>query len=104
MTDSCQPSDDRGWLRLVLAVPITLFTLIGAASCWTALTIRPSGPWDDDAYGGIELSCLLTIGAAWPRWWRCGRCRRYDRSCGGGGSGRLLVMAGAAAVRWSLIG
>ncbi|MFM9629570.1 MULTISPECIES: hypothetical protein [Streptomyces] len=103
MTDSCQPSDDRGWLRLVLAVPVTLFTLIGAASCWTALTIRPSGPWDDDAYGGIELSCLLTIGAAGAvvalrsmpsvrqvvRWWWIGPA---------------LVMAGAAAVRWSLIG
>ncbi|MDX3526229.1 hypothetical protein P1P75_07210 [Streptomyces sp. ID05-39B] len=103
MTDSYHPGDDRGCLRLVLAVPITLFTLLGAAFCWTALTIRPSGPWDDDAYRGIELSCLLTIGAAgavvalWSmpsvrqvvRWWWIGPA---------------LVMAGAAVVRWSVIG
>ncbi|QNE75391.1 hypothetical protein F0344_12855 [Streptomyces finlayi] len=33
----------------------------GLACSW-ALTIRPSGPGDDDAPAGIELSCMLTIG------------------------------------------
>jgi hypothetical protein len=56
--------DDRGCLRLVLAVPLVLLTFTAAYFCWTALTIRPGGPWDDDAYAGIDLSCLLTIGAA----------------------------------------
>ncbi len=34
--------------------------------CWTALTITPSGTWDDDGYAGIVLSCVcvVTIAAA----------------------------------------
>ncbi|NEB81104.1 hypothetical protein G3I40_38740 [Streptomyces sp. SID14478] len=52
---------DRGCLRLVLAVPFALLTLVAAYFCWTALTIRPSGSWDDDAYRGIEVSCLATV-------------------------------------------
>ncbi|MFG3198575.1 hypothetical protein ACGFYT_20875 [Streptomyces sp. NPDC048208] len=58
--------DDRGCLVLVLAVPSALLTLVAAYFCWTALTIRPSGPWDDDAYAGVTLSCVTTIGAAVP--------------------------------------
>ncbi|MFH9553605.1 hypothetical protein [Streptomyces sp. NPDC017435] len=64
MTTPSPVDDDRGCLRLVLAVPLTLLTLIAAYFCWTALTITPSGPWDDDAYAGITLSCVLTIAAA----------------------------------------
>ncbi|MCQ0022918.1 hypothetical protein M4914_08095 [Streptomyces somaliensis DSM 40738] len=64
MTSSCHPDDDRGCLRLVLAVPLGLLTLIAAFFCRTALTIRPSGSWDDEAYAGIVLSCVLAIGAA----------------------------------------
>lgn len=64
MTHSSHVDDDRGCLRLVLAVPLILLTLVAAYFCWTALTIRPSGPWDDDAYSGVVLSCVLTIGAA----------------------------------------
>ncbi|MEU8654167.1 hypothetical protein [Streptomyces sp. NPDC048737] len=56
--------DDRGCLRAVLAVPLTLLTLIAAYFCWTALTITPSGTWDDDAYAGIVLSCVVTLAAA----------------------------------------
>ncbi|WP_409473966.1 hypothetical protein [Streptomyces sp. HC307] len=64
MTSPSNVDDDRGCLRLVLAVPLALLTLIAGYFCWTALTIRPSGSWDDDAYAGIVLSCVLTIGAA----------------------------------------
>ncbi|MFD7605223.1 hypothetical protein ACFWAN_32930 [Streptomyces mirabilis] len=64
MTSRSEVDNDRGCLRLVLAVPLILLTLVAAYFCWTALTIRPSGPWDDDAYAGIVLSCVLTIGAA----------------------------------------
>ncbi|MFJ1608131.1 hypothetical protein ACIOHS_32845 [Streptomyces sp. NPDC088253] len=64
MTSPSHVDNDRGCLRLVLAVPLILLTLVAAYFCWTALTIRPSGPWDDDAYAGIALSCVLTIGAA----------------------------------------
>ncbi|MET7515141.1 hypothetical protein ABZS88_17060 [Streptomyces sp. NPDC005480] len=71
MTDPARPAgpahhddrDDRGCLRLVLAVPLTVLTLIAAYFCWTALTIRPSGSWDDAAYGGIVLSCVVTLAA-----------------------------------------
>lgn len=56
--------DDRGCLRLVLAVPLVLLTLVALCFCWAALTIRPSGSWDDDAYAGIVLACVLSIGAA----------------------------------------
>ncbi|MFI0267726.1 hypothetical protein [Streptomyces luteogriseus] len=64
MTSPSHLDDDRGCLRVVLAVPLTLLTLIAVYFCWTALTITPSGTWDDDAYGGIVLSCVVTITAA----------------------------------------
>ncbi|MEH0511619.1 MULTISPECIES: hypothetical protein [unclassified Streptomyces] len=64
MTTPPPVDDDRGCLRPVLAVPLTLLTLVAAYFCWTALTITPSGPWDDDAYAGIVLSCVLTLTAA----------------------------------------
>ncbi|MFI1468896.1 hypothetical protein [Streptomyces wuyuanensis] len=71
MNSPSHVDDDRGCLRLVLAVPLTLLTLIAAYFCWTALTISPSGSWDDDAYAGIVLSCVLALvsaGAAAVLW------------------------------------
>ncbi|WP_405951636.1 hypothetical protein OG588_40800 [Streptomyces prunicolor] len=64
MTSPSPVDDDRGCLRLVLAVPLVLLTLVALCFCWAALTIRPSGSWDDDAYAGIVLACVLSIGAA----------------------------------------
>ncbi|MFH8731859.1 MULTISPECIES: hypothetical protein [unclassified Streptomyces] len=76
MTDPARPAapahpvppadsdDDRGCLRVVLALPFAVLTLIAAYFCWMALTIRPAGVWDDDAYRGIVLSCVATIAAA----------------------------------------
>ncbi|MEV1020152.1 hypothetical protein [Streptomyces sp. NPDC050264] len=59
------PDDaDRGCLRVVLAVPFAALTLLAAWFCWMAVTIRPSGAWDDDAYRGIEVSCLATLALA----------------------------------------
>jgi hypothetical protein len=100
MNDPSRVDDDRGCLLLVLAVPLALLTLIAAYFCWTALSIRPSGPWDEDAYAGIVLSCVLTIGAAaaaaavWAlppvrrvmRWWWVGPA---------------LLLGVVAAVRWA---
>ncbi|MFJ8943723.1 hypothetical protein ACIRG4_10700 [Streptomyces sp. NPDC102395] len=103
MTNPPPVDDDRGCLRLVLAVPLTLLTLIAAYFCWTALTISPSGSWDDDAYAGIVLSCVLTIASAaaavalWlvpsvrrvtPWWWIL----------------PALLLASVAAVRWAVGG
>ncbi|MEU2909113.1 hypothetical protein ACWCQ0_06575 [Streptomyces massasporeus] len=64
MTSPSHLDDGRGCLRVVLAVPLILLTLVAAYFCWTALTITPSGTWDDDAYAGIVLSCVVTIAAA----------------------------------------
>jgi hypothetical protein len=64
MTSPSHVDDDRGCLRVVLAVPLIVLTLIAAYFCWTAWTITPSGTWDDDAYAGIVLSCVVTIAAA----------------------------------------
>ena len=64
MTGPSPADDDRGCLRPVLAAPLVLLTLAAALCCWTALTVRPSGSWDDDAHAGITLSCVLAIGAA----------------------------------------
>ncbi|MBO1335002.1 hypothetical protein [Streptomyces sp. VRA16 Mangrove soil] len=55
------PDEDRGCLRAVLAVPIGILTLLSAFFCWTALTVRPQGVWDVDAYRGIDVSCFVTI-------------------------------------------
>ncbi|MFH8281474.1 hypothetical protein [Streptomyces antibioticus] len=56
--------DERAGTRWVFAVPTGLLTLVAGFFCWAALTIRPSGAWDDDAYAGIVLSCVLAVGAA----------------------------------------
>jgi hypothetical protein len=95
--------DDRGCLRVVLAVPLILLTLIAAYFCWTAVTIRPSGPWDDDAYAGIVLSCVLTIGAAAAAaaLWVLPPVRRVMRWWWVGPALLLGVVAG---VRWALGG
>ncbi|GHF08291.1 hypothetical protein GCM10017776_27170 [Streptomyces griseoluteus] len=54
------PRDDDRWLATVFAVPLALLTLVSAYFCWTALTVRPSGAWDDDAYAGIVLACVMS--------------------------------------------
>jgi hypothetical protein len=96
-------ADDQGCLRWVLGVPLAILYVIAGWFCWTALTIRPSGPWDDEARAGIVLSCVLTIGAAGlalliafmpsarralSRWWLV----------------PPLVLCVVAAVRWAVTG
>ncbi|MFI5687257.1 hypothetical protein [Streptomyces sp. NPDC051636] len=103
MTNPSPVDDDRGCLRLVLAVPLFLLTVIAAYFCWTALTIRPSGPWDDDAYTGIILSCVLTMGAAGAAavLWVLPPVRRVMRWwC----IGPALLLAVVTSVRWGMGG
>ncbi|MGW4229283.1 hypothetical protein ACWEF9_08340 [Streptomyces sp. NPDC004980] len=57
------PVDDSGCLRWVMAVPLTILYTIAALCCYAALTIRPSGSWDRDAYGAIALASWLTVTA-----------------------------------------
>ncbi|MFE4450898.1 hypothetical protein [Streptomyces sp. NPDC056796] len=57
------PQDDSGCLRWVMAVPLTILYAIAAFCCYTALITRPSGVWDQDAYGAISLMCGLAVAA-----------------------------------------
>ncbi|MET9557625.1 hypothetical protein [Streptomyces sp. NPDC006645] len=60
-SDAARAAEDEGCLRRVMAVPLVILHALATACCYSALTIRPSGTWDDDAYGAITLSCFLTI-------------------------------------------
>ncbi|MER5894573.1 hypothetical protein [Streptomyces sp. NPDC001876] len=60
-TEIGQATEDGGCLRWVMAVPLGMLHLLAAGLCYSALTIRPSGVWDKDAYGAITLLCFLTI-------------------------------------------
>ncbi|MEV8415100.1 hypothetical protein AB0P45_15970 [Streptomyces niveus] len=44
-----------------MAVPLVILYALAVGCCYYALTIRPSGTWDKDAYGAITLSSLFTI-------------------------------------------
>ncbi|SFG68962.1 hypothetical protein [Streptomyces mirabilis] len=87
----------------MLAVPLTLLTLVAAYFCWMALTLSPSGSWDDDAYAGIVLSCVLTIGAACAATglWLFAPVRRV---LGWGWVLPALSSGAVAAVRWGMGG
>ncbi|WP_448316012.1 hypothetical protein [Streptomyces sp. CO7] len=56
---------------MLFAVPMVLLTLVAGFFLWPALVTRPDGAWDEAAYGGIELGCVLAIlsagavGALW---------------------------------------
>lgn len=44
-----------------MAVPLTILYALAAFCCCTALITRPSGSWDQDAYGAIGLMCFLAL-------------------------------------------
>ncbi|MFB7996531.1 hypothetical protein ACFC4G_27350 [Streptomyces sp. NPDC056002] len=96
-----RPDGERGCLRVVLALPFGVLTLIAAYFCWTAMSIRPSGSWDDDAYGGIVLSCVVTVAAAGSATalWLLPSVRRV---VGWGWVAPALVLGVTAAVRWAV--
>lgn len=52
---------DAGCLRWVYGVPLVLLNVATAGVCYSALTIRPQGIWDDGALAAIELGCLLGV-------------------------------------------
>lgn len=103
MTDLARPDDDRGCLRVVLALPFGVLTLVAAYFCWTAISIRPYGSWDDDAYAGIALSCAVTIAAAGSvaALWLLPSVRRV---IGWVWVAPALTLGIAAAVRWGISG
>lgn len=53
--------DDSGCLRRVMAVPLTILYAMAAVCCHAALITRPSGSWDQDAYGAIALMSFLAL-------------------------------------------
>ncbi|MGW4287671.1 hypothetical protein ACWEIK_12115 [Streptomyces sp. NPDC004673] len=95
--------DDHRWLVTVFAVPVVLLTLVSAYFCWTALTIRPSGAWDDDAYAGIVLACAMSVGAAGvaAAVWVSPPVRRV---LGWGWMVPALVLGVVAGMRWAVGG
>ena len=58
------PDDDRRLLRVILAVPVVLLTVVSAFFLWLAVNTRPDGDWDQAAYGGIELGSALAVVSA----------------------------------------
>lgn len=103
MPHPAHPDDDRGCVRLVLAVPLTLLTLTAAFFCRTALTIRPSGPWDDQAYAAIALSCVLTLMTA-AAVLLLRLLPSVRRLVGWGWVTPALALGMVAAVRWAWLG
>ncbi|MEW2214785.1 hypothetical protein AB0895_20375 [Streptomyces globisporus] len=59
--EAAHAAEDDGCLRRVMAVPLGILYLLAAGLCYSAWTIRPSGAWDEDAYGAITLLCFLAI-------------------------------------------
>ncbi|MER8029463.1 hypothetical protein ABTZ78_10925 [Streptomyces bauhiniae] len=103
MTGPSPADDDPRPLATVYAVPIVLLTLVSAYFCWTALTIRPSGDWDDDAYAGIVLACVVSVGAAGvaAAVWVLPSVRRV---LGWGWVVPAVVLGVVAGVRWAVGG
>ncbi|MFE6226269.1 hypothetical protein [Streptomyces sp. NPDC057854] len=97
------PDDDRRWLRVVFAVPVGLLTLVAGYFCRLAVTIRPSGVWDDDAYAGIELAGAIAVGAAGAvvALWLAPSVRRV---MGWPWVVPAVLLGVVAAVRWGAVG
>ncbi|MER6116139.1 hypothetical protein [Streptomyces sp. NPDC001743] len=94
-------TDDDRLLRLVLIVPVALLTAGTGYFCYLTLTIRPSGPWDDDAYAGIGLAAMLAVAAAGIAMalWLAPSVRR---ALPWAWTAPAAVMGAAAVVRWWL--
>ncbi|WP_259471152.1 hypothetical protein [Streptomyces sp. ZS0098] len=58
------PHGDRRLLRVILAVPVVLLTVVSALFLWLAINTRPDGDWDQAAYGGIELGSAFAVVSA----------------------------------------
>ncbi|MGV9955926.1 hypothetical protein ACWDU0_29090 [Streptomyces cellulosae] len=58
------PPDDDRLLRVILAMPVVLLTVVSAFFLWLAINTRPDGDWDQAAYGGIELGSALAVVSA----------------------------------------
>lgn len=94
--------EDQGCLRWVMAVPLVILYAVAAGCCYYALTIRPSGIWDKDAYGAITLSCFFTIAVSAVALLITVVPPSVRHAMGRGWLVPPLVLAAVAAARWAL--
>ncbi|MFE2325759.1 hypothetical protein ACFXD5_17855 [Streptomyces sp. NPDC059385] len=53
--------EDRGCLRWVLGLPLTVIHLLNAIAVFVALFAGPQGEWDDQGYAGVAAVALVSI-------------------------------------------
>ncbi|MGS2587092.1 hypothetical protein [Streptomyces hebeiensis] len=95
------PAEDQGCLRWVVAVPLMILYALAGACCYYALTIRPSGTWDKDAYGAISLACFLTIAISAVALLITAGPPTVRRAMGRWWLAPPLILMAVAAVRWA---
>ncbi|MEU6017468.1 hypothetical protein ABZ826_26500 [Streptomyces sp. NPDC047515] len=103
-SETTRKAEDQGCLRRVTAVPLVILYAIAAGCCYYALTIRPSGVWDKDAYGAITLSCFFTIAVSAVALLITVVPPSVRRAMGRAWLLPPLALAAVAAVRWALGG
>ncbi|MBW5481234.1 hypothetical protein [Streptomyces bambusae] len=59
--ESIDLPEDRGCLRWVLGVPLTLIHLLNAFFVYSAVAFSPQGDWDDQGYAGLGAVCLASV-------------------------------------------
>lgn len=103
-SEAARGAEDQGCLRWVMAVPLVILYALAAGCCYYALTIRPSGTWDKDAYGAITLACFFTIALSAMALLITVMPPTVHRAMGRGWLVPPLVLAAVAAVRWAFGG
>ncbi|MFD9410832.1 hypothetical protein ACFWBN_27945 [Streptomyces sp. NPDC059989] len=53
--------EDRGCLRWVLGVPLTLIHLLNAFSVFAAVFVGPEAEWDHHGYENTAMMCLVAM-------------------------------------------
>ncbi|MFF2224018.1 hypothetical protein ACFVV7_11970 [Streptomyces globisporus] len=98
------PGDDSGCLRRIMAVPLTILYALAAFCCCTALITRPSGSWDQDAYGAIALMSFLALALSALGLLVTVASPTVRRAMGPWWLAPPLVISVVAAMRWALGG
>ncbi|MFB7273254.1 hypothetical protein [Streptomyces sp. NPDC056244] len=85
-----------------MAVPLVLLYTVAAGCCYYAMTIRPSGTWDKNAYAATSLLCFLTIAASTLALLLTVAPASVRRAMGRWWLVPPLVLIAVATVRWML--
>lgn len=101
-SETTHTAEGQGCLRWVIAVPLVILYAVAAGCCYCALTIRPSGVWDKDAYGAITLSCFFTIAVSALALLITVVPPSVRRAMGRGWLVPPLLLGAVAALRWVL--